>query len=42
MCELFLPVYDVSASKSKNRTYFYPRREQNYDVSNFYPRFSEK
>ena len=28
MCELLLPVYDVSASKSKNKNYFYPRREE--------------
>ena len=28
MCEFLLAVYDVTASKSKNKSYFYPRREQ--------------
>ena len=32
MCKLLLPVYDVSASKSNNKSYFYSRREQKYDV----------
>ena len=28
MCEYLLAVYDVTASKSKNKSYIYPRREQ--------------
>ena len=28
MCEFLLAVYDVTASKSKNKSYFYLRREQ--------------
>ena len=30
MCEFLLAVYDVIASKSKNKSYFYLRREQKY------------
>ena len=28
MCEPLLPVYEVSGSKSKNKSFPYPRREQ--------------
>ena len=30
MCKLLLPVYDVSASKSKNKSYFHLRRKPKY------------
>ena len=41
MCELLLPVYDVSASKSRNKSFFYSRWDYKYDFSDFYPRFSD-